>query len=131
MGFLRRLLGSSSADQADADAGSDPVEDERPQVTAWLRLSDPEFGNAREQQRIYELENRIIAAVETAGAGAYDTNELGNGAFGMRLLGPDPDRIVEVLRPLLADAPAGSYLTVRRGGPGVSEERVEIQEGSA
>ena len=130
MGFLRRLLGSTPADQSDADADEPPA-DERPQVTAWVRLSDAEFGNAREQQHVYELENRIIAAVETAGVGTYDTNELGNGAFGMRLLGPDPDRIIEVLRPLLADAPAGSYLTVRRGGPGVSEERVEIQEESA
>lgn len=127
MGFLRRLLGSTPAAQPDADV-DEQFADDRPQVTAWVRLSDPEFGSAREQQHVYELENRIIAAVETAGAGTYDTNELGNGAFGMRLLGPDPDRIIEVLRPLLADAPAGSYLTVRRGGPGVSEERVEIQE---
>jgi hypothetical protein len=126
MGFLRRLLGSAPTASPDA-ADDDQFADDRPQVTAWLRLSDPEFGSAREQQHVYELENRIIAAVETAGAGTYDTNELGNGAFGMRLLGPDPDRIVEVLRPLLADAPTGSYLTVRRGGPGVSEERVEIQ----
>jgi hypothetical protein len=47
----------------------------------------------------------------------------------MRLLGPDPDRIVEVLRPLLAGVPARSYLTVRRGPPGTAEERIEIEPG--
>lgn len=126
MSFLKRIFGSSSADAAGDDAG-ELIPDERPAVTAWVRLFDPEFGNEREEQRVFELENRIINAIEGAGVGIFDTNELGRGSFGMRLLGADPDRIVELLRPLLVDAPAGSYLTIRRGGAGSSEERVEIQ----
>lgn len=128
MGFLKRLFGSNPADDQAATAAEAPPADDRSQVTAWVRLSTPDFSNEREEQRVYELENRIIAAVDAAGVGTYDTNELGNGAFGMRLLGDDPDRLVELLRPLLAAAPAGSFLTVRRGGTGSSEERVEIQE---
>jgi hypothetical protein len=124
--FLKRLFGSTPPDEQGADVDGPAPEDERPAVTAWVRLSSPDFSNEREEQRVFELENRIIAAVEAAGAGTYDTNELGNGAFGMRVLTDDPDRIVELLRPLLADVPVGSYLTVRRGGPGSSEERVEI-----
>jgi hypothetical protein len=127
MGFLKRIFGSSSPDAAGDDAGG-PPEDDRPAVTAWVRLLDPEFGNEREEQRVFELENRVIKAIEGAGAGIFDTNELARGSFGMRLLGDDPDRIVELLRPLLADAPAGSYLTIRRGGAGASEERLEIHE---
>src|SRR5262249_55270379 len=104
------------------------LQDERPRVTAWIRLVDPGFTNEREQQRVFELENRVIAAVEQAGVGTYDTNELVNGAFGMRLAGSDPERLREVVGPLLAGAPGGSYLTVRPGGPETSEERVEIDE---
>ena len=127
MSFLKRLFGSTSTEPEASDGDGAPDDDPRSAVTAWVRLSDPDFGNEREEQRVFELENRIIAAVETAGAGTYDTNELAHGAFGMRLLGDDPDRIVALLRPLLADAPAGSYLTVRRGPTGASEERVEIE----
>lgn len=133
MGFLRRLLGSrpDANEDAGADAGDDGIEevaDERPRVTAWIHLSDPGFTNEREQQKVFELENRVIAAVEHAGAGTYDTNELVSGAFGMRLAGPDPDQLLAIVRPLLAGAPVGSYLTVRAGGPNASEERVEIDE---
>ena len=96
-------------------------------MTAWIRLGDASFTNEREQQRVFQLENRIIKAVEEAGAGTYDTNELLNGSFGMRLVG-DPDRLLAVVRPLLNGEPVGSYLTVRPAGPDASEERVEIDE---
>jgi hypothetical protein len=132
MGLLRRFFGSGSGEQDAQSATSDDDEgeelpDERPRVTAWIRLGDPSFTNEREQQRVFQLENRVIKAVEDAGAGTYDTNELINGAFGMRLVG-DPDRLLALVRPLLRDEPAGSYLTVRTGGPNASEERVEIDE---
>jgi hypothetical protein len=134
MGFLRRFFGSGSDSGSDAnvsasgdDADGEEVPDERPRVTAWIRLGDPSFTNEREQQRVFQLENRIIKAVEEAGAGTYDTNELVNGAFGMRLVG-DSDALLAVVRPMLSGEPAGSYLTVRRGGSNASEERVEIDE---
>lgn len=130
MGFLRRLFGGSDQPASD-DAGGESAEageDQRPAVTAWLRLSDPEFESSREQMRVFDLENRIIGVVDASGLGVYDTNELAGGAFGMRVLGNDPDAILGLLRPLLIDAPTGSYLTVRRGGSGTSEERVEIRE---
>ena len=37
-------------------------------------------------------------------------------------------RLLAVVRPMLRDEPAGSYLTVRQAGPDASEERVEIDE---
>jgi hypothetical protein len=133
--FLRRLFGSSSGedaagrDDAVSDDGTDGgTGDSRPSVTAWVRLSEANFENEREQARVFSLENAIIAAVDEQGVGSYDTNELARGSFGMRVVGDDPDRLVEVLRPLLATAPAGSFLTVRRGPPGTSEERVELNE---
>src|SRR3954471_6292138 len=132
MGFLRRFFGTGSNGDADTGSGGDDGEgevlpDDRAGVSAWIRLGDASFTNEREQQRVFQLENRIIKAVEEAGAGTYDTNDLVNGAFGMRLVG-DPDRLLAVVRPLLKAEPAGSYLTVRPAGPGASEERVEIDE---
>ena len=134
MGFLKRFFGSGSDDDANAasvdDGEGEALPDDRPCVTAWIRLGDASFTNEREQQRVFQLENQIIKAVEEAGAGTYDTNDLVNGAFGMRVVG-DPDRLLAVVRPLLRSEPAGSYLTVRQGGANASEERVEIDEESA
>src|SRR3954465_133886 len=130
MAFLKRLFGSGSDDanaaSTDGDDG-DEIPDDRPRVTAWICLGDASFTNEREQQRVFQLENRIIKAVEDAGAGTYDTNELVNGAFGMRLVG-DPDALVAGVRQMRGRKPAGSYLTVRPGGSNVSEERIEIDE---
>ena len=128
MSFLRRLLGSAPGPSDAASDSEEPAPDERATVTAWVRLYDDGFGNEREEQRTFELENRIIAAVDAAHAGVYDTNELANSAFGMRILTADADAVVALLRPLLATAPPGSYLTVKPGGAGGTEERVEIKE---
>jgi hypothetical protein len=132
VGFLKRFFGSGSDSDTNPspssdDADGEEIPDERPRVTVWIRLGDASFTNEREQQRVFQLENRIIKAVEDAGAGTYDTNELVNGAFGMRLVG-DPDALVAVVRPMLGREPAGSYLTVRPGGSNTSEERIEIDE---
>jgi hypothetical protein len=128
--FLRRFFsGSSDGEPARADGDSDADDEARSQVTVWVRLSSLDFENEREQQRLFELENRLIKAIDDAGAGTYDTNELARGSFGMRVLGPDPDRILDVIRPLLAGAPFGSYLTVRRGPAGTAEERIELEPG--
>jgi hypothetical protein len=129
--FLRRLFGGSSDAEAaasDGDSGpGEPILETRPEVAAWVRLGDRAFENEREQSRVFELENQLIGALDASGAGVYETNDLRDGYFGMRMNGPDVDRIVEVVRPLLAEAPAGSYLTVRRGPEGTAEERLEIE----
>ena len=75
---------------------------------------------------VFGLENQVIKALDASGAGTFDTNDLVPGFFGMQLLGPDADRLIDAVHPVLADAPSGSYLAVRRGPAGTSEERVEI-----
>jgi hypothetical protein len=51
----------------------------------------------------------------------------------IRLVGEDADAIVAVVEPMLADARAGTYLAVRRGPAGTSEERMDLplEHGSA
>ena len=67
-----------------------------------------------------------MRTLEGSGAGSYDTNDLAPGFFRMTMLGADADRILGIVSPLLQEAPAGSYLAVRRGPSGTSEERLEI-----
>jgi hypothetical protein len=120
MSFLRRLLGRDES----ADVPVAP--EERQAVTVLLRVTDPELANEREQLAVYGLEDRLMRELDATGAGTHETNDLERGFLRIQLLGPDADRIVEVIRPLLTDAPAGSYLAVRRGPEGTSEERVSL-----
>ncbi|HSH22328.1 MAG TPA: hypothetical protein VK992_06920 [Candidatus Caenarcaniphilales bacterium] len=122
MRFLRRLLGGGD----EAEEGAAGLPEQRHAVTVLLRLSDPELVNEREQVAVYALEDRLMRALDETGAGTHDTNELERGFLRIHLLGADADRVVAVVKPLLADAPAGSYLAVRRGPEGTSEERVEL-----
>jgi hypothetical protein len=125
MSFLRRLFGGGGDDDGrSTDVAVGP--DERQQVTVLLRVTDPELTNEREQAAVYALEDRLMRALDASGAGTHETNDLDRGFLRIQLLGPDADRMVEVIRPLLADAPAGSYLAVRRGPEGTSEEQVQL-----
>jgi hypothetical protein len=125
VGFLRKLLGRP--DEEESEDSEEPIAEDRQSVVAWIRLGDRNFENEREQQRLFELENRVMRALEASGEGSYDTNDLAPGFFRMTMLGPDADRIVEIVTSLLRDTPAGSYLAVRHGPSGSSEERVELE----
>lgn len=142
MGFLRKLFGAESRDDGPDARGGDDLDlttatdasfdanAERDRVTVWLRVHDAGFENEREQQRVFVLENAIMAAVDKAGVGEHDTNSLEPGYFSMRLYGADATAIAATVEPLLVDAPAGSYLAVRHGPTGAAEERVEVGRSS-
>lgn len=128
MSFLRRLLGGG-ASSAEADDGAEVASAgvDQQAVVGWLRLADAELTEGREQTRVFGLEDRVMRALDESGVGTYDTNDLERGYFRMHMYGPDADRIVEVVSPLLVESAApGSYLAVRRGPAGTSEERVEF-----
>jgi hypothetical protein len=141
VGFLRRLFGGSTDDN-EATPASRPGDDEsewrtaheatfdatadRHRVTVWLRLTDPAFENVREQQRLFGLENTLMRVLDTSAAGEHDSNSLEAGYLAIRLVGDDAAAIVEVVGPLLAGAPRGSYLAVRRGPAGSAEERQDL-----
>jgi hypothetical protein len=140
MGFLTRLLGRPKADH-----GTDPSEDGRandegreepntasapepdePIVVAYLKLSDAEFSSEREQMRLFALEDRVMRAIDASGAGTYEGNYFDRGFFRLYAAGPDAERLADVVRPLLADAPPGSILVKRNGPPGTEEERIPL-----
>jgi hypothetical protein len=128
MGFLRRLFGGgeSEAPAGDDTAAVAEAEEDRQQVSVWLRLDDPNFETEREQIRVFAFEDRLMRALEAGDVGEHDTNDLERGFLAIRLLGDDADRIVEAIKPLLADLPRGSYLAVRRGPTGTGEDRVDL-----
>ncbi len=141
MGFLRRLFGGSGDGEARASSsaiGDDEAEwrtaheatfdanADKHRVTVWLRLADPAFESVREQQRLFALENGLMRALDASGVGEHDSNSLEAGYLAIRLVGTDADGVLDVVRPLLADVPPGSYLAVRRGPAGSGEDREEV-----
>ena len=142
MGFLKRLFGGS--DDGGAPSGQ-PADDsewmhsaeatfeahaDKHRVSFWMRLYDPNFETTREQLKVFELENQLMRALEAAGVGEHDTNSLERGYMAMRMVGDDADAIVDVILPLLGDAPEGSYLAVRRGPVKTGEDRIEVGIGA-
>ena len=140
MGFLKRIFGGGDGDGGGGNGGG-PADDaewrqsaeatfeaygDKHRVSLWLRLYDPDFESTREQQRVFALENELMRALDEAGAGEHDTNSLEKGFMAMRMVGADADAIVAVIQPLLAEAPAGSYLAVRRGPASTGEDRIEV-----
>jgi hypothetical protein len=141
MGFLGRLLGRADrTEEADGEQGArasrtdlaeEPItasapEPDGPCVVAYLKLADPEFANEREQMRLFALEDRLMAAVDASGAGTYEGNYVERGFFRLYAAGPDAERLADVVRPLLAEAPRGSILVKRNGPPGTEEERIPL-----
>lgn len=139
MSFLARLFGrrggeeeeegvrgAAGPDEGLADEAEASPETGQQAVTAWVRLVDAEFTQEREQWRTFALEDRVMRVLHASGAGTYETNDLERGYFRMHMYGADAERIVEVVAPVLAEAPPGSYLAKRAGPPGTSEERVEL-----
>jgi hypothetical protein len=81
---------------------------------------------------LYELEDKLIAAIEAADAGEFDGNEVAtDGSDGsLYMYGPDADRLFEAVRPVLASATCirQAVATIRYGPPedGVRDRQVAI-----
>jgi hypothetical protein len=72
-------------------------------------------------QPIFELEQRLIAAITTAGAGEFDGNEVAaDGSDGyLYMYGPDADALFAAVRPVLDQCAFmhGARVRVRYGPP--------------
>ena len=81
---------------------------------------------------LFELEDQLTAAIEAAGAGMFDGDEVrtdGNDGT-LFMYGPDADRLFEVVRPVLASTTVirNMVATLRYGPPddGVKQREVAI-----
>jgi hypothetical protein len=82
--------------------------------------------------RLFVLEDQLIAAIENAGVGEFDGNEVAtDGSDGLLYMyGPDADRLFDAVQPVLAACPfmRGAVATKRYGPPedGVKEAHVTV-----
>ncbi len=81
---------------------------------------------------LFELEDQLIAAIDAAGVGEFDGNEVAtDGSDGdLYMYGSDADRLFEAVRPILESATCihQAVATIRYGPPedGVRERKVTI-----
>jgi hypothetical protein len=80
--------------------------------------------------RLFELEDQLTAAIEEAGAGMFDGDEVAvDGSDGtLFMYGPDADKLFEVVRPVLASTAIirNMVATLRYGPPGDGVKQREV-----
>jgi hypothetical protein len=125
--FLLATQGSSTAQKAN---GKPVGSNEEQALIVYIRLSDEKSGTAEERQKIFKLEDQIIALVEKSEAGEYDGNEIGEGFFTLYMYGTSASKLWDVTLPAIKSYPAlpGSYAIKRYGKPGAKQDRVSLSE---
>ena len=79
-------------------------------VVVYFPLSDDSFGTDAEFDTMALLSADLTAAIEGAGVGEFDGNELGGGECKLFMYGPDADRLFAAALPVLSKS------TIVRGG---------------
>jgi hypothetical protein len=74
------------------------------------------------------LEDQLIEAIESAGVGELDGNELGDGVTKLFMYGPDAARLYNAIEPVLLAYPLckGARVVIRKGGPGSAQTEVKL-----
>ena len=76
---------------------------------------------------VFELEDRLIEAIEGAGAGEFDGNEVGGDECVLFMYGPDADALYAAVEPVLRASPMCSSARVSlRYGPADDSEAREV-----
>lgn len=70
-----------------------------------LKLSNRRMGTGEERLELERFGEELEAAVTEAGVGEFDGDELGGGECVLFFCGPDVDRLLAVLMPLLKRSP--------------------------
>jgi hypothetical protein len=114
-----------AADDGDDD---DLFDDSEQDLLVELRLGKGQMGTSRERQEIEALADELEAAVVEAGVGEYDGDEYGGGQCVLFFCGPDVDRLLHVLRPLLKRSPLcrGAHLVRLVAGPDGALQRQRL-----
>ena len=93
-------------DERDETDGEDDLDSGQEQdLLVVLRLSNRSMGVASERLAIEQFADQLEAAITEAGVGEYDGDELGGGECTLFFCGPDVDKLIAVLQPLLKRSP--------------------------
>lgn len=118
MSFLRKLFGASPT-------AAEPAAPEHAVIVAF------DYGST-DPQPVFDLSDRLEQAIDTAGVGEFDGNELAaDGSDGsLYMYGPDADRLLATVRPVLEAAAfmRGARVKLRYGpaGSGAGEKTVVL-----
>ena len=102
-----------------AESADSLFDDDERDLLVVFPQSNRDMGTASERDALEAFAEGLDAEVREAGVGDYDGNEYGGGEFILFFCGPDVDRLLAVLRPLLADSPLahGARFELLREGP--------------
>jgi hypothetical protein len=100
-------------------------------VIVHLRLSDGGFGSLEDRDCLFELQDKIAAAIQAADAGELDGDEFGEGECVLFMYGPSADRLFAAIEPLLRSSlsAVGGYAIKRYGEASersAAETRVDL-----
>jgi hypothetical protein len=123
-----RATGFNEAVSTDAASGISSNEEQA--VIIDLRLTGGDFGSDAERQKIFALEDKLIAAIGQQGVGEYDGNEFGEGGVTLYAYGPNADALFAVMEAPIRDfgPNPGSSATLRYGSAEnlAAKERVVV-----
>ena len=105
--------------------------EEEQDLLVVLALSNKAMGTSRERADIAAFADELEAAVIEAGVGEYDGDEFGGGECTLFFCGPDVDRLLAVMQPLLRRSPLcrGAHLVrmVADGKGAMQRQRLPIR----
>ena len=110
----------------DADSDDELAGDEEQDLLVVLALGNKAMGTAGERAEIEAFADQLEAAITEAGVGEYDGDEFGGGECLLFFCGPDVDRLLAVLQPLLRRSPlcrGGHLVRMVPGGDGVPQRQ--------
>lgn len=112
------------------DDGNDAKAPLEQDLLVVLKLSNKQMGTHQERQEIELFAEQLEAAITGAGVGEYDGDEIGAGECTLFFCGPDLDKLLGVLRPLLKRSPLcrGGHLVrmVATADGGMASQRQAI-----
>jgi hypothetical protein len=80
-------------------------------VIVYLKLSNEEFGECREREAAYGVEDELREALVEAGVGTCDGHEFGGGYTTLFMYGPSADGIADAAVPVVRrHAPAPAHM---------------------
>jgi hypothetical protein len=98
-------------------------------VIVHTSLSNDDMGTKADLERAFALEDRQIAAIEAANAGALDGNEVGGGEVVFYAYGPDAQALYKAMAPELTNVRRPAFAILRFGSaddPKAIERRIDL-----
>lgn len=106
-----------------------PSESAEQGVVVHLDLHGGEFGSQEERDSVHRLTDRLAGAVARTKAGDYDGDGFGGGKCHLYFYGPDADRLMSTIAPILNGSALcnGGHAVKHYGPPGARSERVALR----